>query len=69
MGRKEQNCKEIFYLRKKLTKINGFEWKKKQKTKSKKKNGEKSLNSLFWQHMLKGRACIHKNLGKSSTTL
>ena len=42
MGKKEQNCKEIFYLRKKLTKINGFEWKKKQKTKSKKKNGEKS---------------------------
>ena len=54
MGKKEQNCEEIFYLRKK---------------KSKKKNGEKSLNSLFWQHMLKGRACIHKNSGKSSTTL
>lgn len=66
MGKKEQKCEEIFYLRKTLTKMNGFEWKDKQKTKLQKKNGEKSLNFLFWQRMLKGRACMHNNSVKSS---
>ena len=39
---------------------------RKNKKQNQKRKMGRNLNSLFWQHMLKGRACMHNNSGKSS---